>query len=233
MAKKEKIQKSKHGKKFEAAKLLVETGKVYEINEAVALAKKVSYAKFWWSLELCIKTFADPKYNDQMMRGTIILPHGTGKTVRVGVFVSDDKVEEALKLGADRAGSTDLIKDIESGKVEFDVLVTTVDMVKDLAKVAKILWPKGLMPSAKTGTITNNLATAIDEIKKWRIEYKLDKTGNIQLWVGKLSFSDTQLIENVQMVLKTLEENKPAAIKGRIMKKVVIAPTMWPGILIG
>ncbi len=228
-----KQAKSKHGKKYEAAKKLIEIGKIYELTQAVALAKQVSYSKFGWSLELSIKTFADPKYNDQMMRGTIILPHGTGKVVRVGAFVSDDKVEEAKKAGADRAGSIDLIKDIEAGKVEFDVLVTTVDMVKDLAKVAKILWPKWLMPSAKTGTITNNLINAIDEIKKWRIEYKLDKTGNIQLWIGKMSFDDNKLVENIQMVIRTLEENKPTAIKGKVLKKVVIAPTMWPGILIG
>lgn len=223
----------KHGKKFLEAKKLVELGKVYDIKEAVALVKKVSYSKFEWTMELTIKTSADPKYNDQMMRGTIVLPHGTGKTVRVAAFVSDDKVDDSKKAWADRAGNIDLIKDIESGKIDFDVLITTPDMIKDLAKVAKALWPKWLMPSAKTGTITNNISDTIDEIKKWRIEYKLDKTGNIQLWVGKLWFSDDKLVDNISTVIKILEENKPAAIKNKLFKKVVIAPTMWPGVLIG
>jgi len=217
----------KHGKKYIAAKAMVES-KIYDVAEAVALVKKVKYAKFDGSLDVNIKTAADPKYNDQAIRGTVVLPHGTGKTVIVAAFVGDDRVDEAKSAGATIVGNTELIRSIEAGNIDFDVLVTTPDMIKDLAKVAKILGPKGIMPTPKTGTITTDLQGTIQEIQKGRIEFKLDKTGNIHAGVGRLSFDDAQLIENVNALLTAIEALKPAAIKNKLFKKVTLAPTMGP-----
>jgi len=219
-----------YGKKYKNVKSLVEAEKKYPIAEAVALAKKVSYAKFGGSLNIAVKTFADPKYNDQQIRSTAVLPHGTGKTVRVAAFVSDDMMADAKKLGADIVGNAEIIKDIEAGKFDFDVMVTTPDMMRDLAKVAKALGPKGLMPSPKAGTVTQDLAATIDEVKKGRIEFRLDKTGNIHAGIGKISFTDEQLIENYTALLNAISENKPAGIKGKLIKKVVVSPTMGPGV---
>lgn len=217
---------SKQSKKYAEAKKLVDPNKKYSLEEAVELAKKTSYSKFVGTLEVAIKTFADPKYNDQMIRATTILPHGTGKTVKIAAFVSEDMIDEAKKMWADIAWANDLIKDIENGKIEFDIIVTTPDMMRDLAKVAKILWPKGLMPSPKAGTVTQNLKETIQEIKKGRVEFRLDKTGNIHVGAGKLSFTNEQLVENVRNLIKAIEENKPSGIKAKLIKKIVIAPTM-------
>lgn len=219
-------------KKLKEKSKLVEVGKSYTIAEACELVKQLSYSKFDGSVDIAIKTFADPKYNDQMVRGTVVLPHGNGKKVRIAVFVWDDQVDEARKAGADVVGNTSLLKDIEDGKIDFDILMTTQTMIKDLAKVAKVLWPKWLMPSPKTGTITNDIAGTIDEIKKGRVEYKLDKTWNIHVNVGKVSFDANKLEENVTALLKSVESNKPASIKGKLFKKVVLSPTMWPGVLV-
>lgn len=150
--------------------------------------------------------------------------------MRVAVFVGDESVAEAKAAGADIVGNKDLLKDIEDGKMDFDVLITTPDMMRDLAKVAKSLGPKGLMPSPKTGTVTPNISQAIDEVKKGRVEFKLDKTGNVHVGVGKISFSDEKLMENIRAILKALVEAKPAGIKGKLFKKVVLAPTMGPGV---
>ena len=219
-------------KKRKESKKLIETGKLYTIEKACELIKKVSYTKFDGSVDVAIKTNADPKYNDQAVRGTVALPHGTGKSVRIAAFVSDDLFDEARKAGATIVGNSTLIKDIEDGKFEFDVMVTTQAMIKDLAKVAKALGPKGLMPSPKTGTITNDVAGTIDEIKKGRIEYKLDKTGNIHVGIGKVSFSATQLAENLKSLLSNIEANKPAAVKGKLFKKIVLNATMSPGVAV-
>jgi len=222
----------KHGKKYVAAKALVEL-KIYPIEEAVALAKKSHTAKFVGSLDLNIKTTADPKYNDQAIRGTVVLPHGTGKTIKIAAFVADDKIEEASSAGATLVGNTELIKQILDGIIDFDVLVTTPDMIKDLAKVAKILGPKGIMPTPKTGTITTDLKGTIEEIQKGRIEFKLDKTGNIHVAIGKLDFADDKLVDNINACMAAIEAMKPATIKNKLFKKVTIAPTMGPGIQIG
>lgn len=218
------------GKKYKAVAGKVDVLTKYPLLEAVALAKEVSYAKFGGSLELHVVTNANPKYNDQMLRGTVVLPHGTGKSVRVAAFVGDDQIDEAKKLGAEIAGNTELLQAIENGQINFDVLVTTTDMMRDLAKAAKVLGPKGLMPSPKTGTVTQNLGQTIDEIKKGRVEFKLDKTGNIHVGIGKLSFTNEQLAENVTALLKAVVENRPTGVKGKLVKKVVLAPTMGPGV---
>ena len=221
---------AKKGKKYVAAKAKVDVEKKYPLAEAVALVKEVSTSSFVWSLELSVKTNANPKYNDQMLRATVILPHGTGKTVKVAAYVGEDKRDEATKAGADIVGNAELLADIQNGKIDFDILVTTADQMRDLARVAKILWPKGLMPSPKAGTVSANIAKTVDELKKGRVEYKLDKTGNIHVGVGKLSFSDEELIENVESILKSMDDNKPVWVKGTLIKKAVIAPTMWPGV---
>lgn len=220
----------KHWKKYNAARELVDSTKKYTIDEAVELAKKVSYVKFDPTLEAHIQTNANPKYNDQQVRWTVVLPHGTGKSVKVAAFVSDDKIEEAKKAGADIAGNTDLLAEIEKGNIDFDVLVTSPEMMRDLAKAARILWPKGLMPSPKAGTVTPKLTDTINEIKKGRVEFKLDKGGVVHVGIGKLSFDNKQLEENLKALIDALNAAKPAGVKGQLIKKVHIAPTMGPGI---
>ena len=221
----------KHGKKYLEAKKLIDKTKKYSISEAIELAKKVAYTKFDPTLEVHIQTNANPKYNDQQVRGTVVLPHGTGKSVKVAAFVSDDKIEEAKKAGADIAGNAELLQKIENGEIDFDVLVTTPEMMRDLAKVARILGPKGLMPSPKAGTVTPKLADTISEIKKGRVEFKLDKGGVIHVGIGKLrSFDNKQLEENLQALIDAVKAAKPSGVKGQLIKKVHIAPTMGPGI---
>lgn len=221
-----------YGKKYKQAKTLVEVEKKYSMEDAIALAKKVSYSKFVGTLNVAVKTFADPKYNDQQIRGTAVLPHGTGKTVKIAAYVSDDQIAEAKSAGADVAGNAEILKDIESGKINFDVLITTPDMMRELARVAKILGPKGIMPSPKAGTVTQDVAATIDEVKKGRIEFRLDKTGNIHAPLGKLSFDDEKLVENLKALMKAIEEHKPAGVKGKLIKKVALSPTMGPGIFV-
>ena len=221
-----------HGKKYVEAKKLVDKSKAYPLAEAVELLKKVNYAKFDAGVEVAIKTNANPKYNDQMLRATTILPHGTGKTKKVAVFTTDDKVEEAKKAGADIAGHDSLLASIKDGKTDFDVLITSPDLIRELAPVAKQLGPKWLMPSPKAGTVAVNIAQAVEETKKGKIEFRLDKTGNIHCLVGKLSFDNAKLVENVEGLMKAIEENKPTGVKGKLVKKIVIASTMSPGIQI-
>ena len=215
-----------HWKKYIAAKAAVEQ-KSYPLAEAVALAKKSHYAKFVWSLDLNIKTVADPKYNDQLIRWTVVLPHWNGKKIIIAAYVSDDKAEMARQAWAQMVWNVDIVRAIEDGKFEFDVLVTTPDMIKDLAKIAKILWPKWLMPTPKAGTITTDLVGTINEIAKGRIEFRLDKTWNIHVGIGKLDFSDEQLIENATAVIKAVEALKPVVIKNKLFKKITLSPTMW------
>lgn len=221
-----------YGKKYKQVKTLVEVEKKYSMEDAIALAKKVSYSKFVGTLNVAVKTFADPKYNDQQIRGTAVLPHGTGKTVRIAAYVSDDQIAEAKSAGADVAGNAEILKDIESGKINFDVLITTPDMMRELARVAKILGPKGIMPSPKAGTVTQDVAATIDEVKKGRIEFRLDKTGNIHAPLGKLSFDDEKLLDNLKALMKAIEEHKPVGVKGKLIKKVALSPTMGPGIFV-
>ncbi len=221
---------AKHGKKYQESAKQVDSSKAYPISEAVALLKKAGYTKFDGSVEIAVKTNADAKYNDQMMRGTTILPHGTGKTKKIAVFTNDEKA--AKEAWADIAGIENLLNDIKAGKFDFDILLTTPELIRDLAPVAKQLGPKGLMPSPKAGTVVANLGQAIAEFKKGKIEFKLDKTGNINAAIGKISFNETQIEENIKSFLKALEDNKPSGVKGKLIKKVFIAPTMGPGIQI-
>ena len=221
---------AKRSKAYRAAKEKVSSTTKYPLVEAVALTKEVSISKFTGAVELHVKTAANPKYNDQMLRGTVVLPHGTGKTVRVAAFVSDDKRDEATNAWADLVGNQEILEAIQWGNTDFDVLVTTADQMRDLARVAKILGPKGLMPSPKAGTVTNNLDQTIGDIKKWRVEFKLDKTWNIHVRIASLDFSDEQIVENFESLMKAVQENKPTGVKGKLVQKVVLAPTMGPGV---
>ncbi|HRU50036.1 MAG TPA: 50S ribosomal protein L1 [Candidatus Absconditabacterales bacterium] len=223
---------SKRGKKYLESVSMIIKGNQYPLEEAVDLVKKTSNVKFDATVELAVKTNANPKFNDQMFRGTAILPHGTGKTKKIAVFVLDEKLEEAKKSGADVYGSTDLLNNIKNGKIDFDILITTVDYIRELAPVAKQLGPKGLMPSPKAGTVTNDLAKTVEEFKKGKIEFKLDKTGNVHVPVGKVSFTNDKLVENIQSILDTMEENKPTGVKGKLIKKVVISSSMGPGVVV-
>lgn len=221
---------AKKGKKYIEAKAKVDPEMKYELAEAITLVKDVSYSKFVWSMELHVDTNANPKYNDQALRGTVVLPHGTGKSIKVAAFVSDDKRDEAKAAWADLVGNTEIIDAVGKGDINFDILITTGDQMRDLAKIAKQLWPKGLMPSPKAGTVVADIAKAIDEFKKWKVEYKLDQHGSVHIALGKLDFDNAKLIENIQTVLKSMEDSKPTGVKWNLMKKVVIAPTMGPGV---
>lgn len=222
----------KHGKKYVEASKLIDKNKTYTIAEAVELVKKSNYCKFDGSVEIAIKTNADPKYNDQMIRATTILPHGIGKNVKIAVYAGDEQATEAKSAWADIVWTETLLNDIKAGKFDFDVLITTPEHIRDLAPAAKQLWPKGLMPSPKSGTVTQNITQTVGEFKKGKMEFKLDKTGNIHWIIGKVSFENTKLIENIDAFLKAIEENKPTGVKAKLIKKVVVAPTMWPGIVI-
>ena len=222
----------KHGKKYVQAASLIERWKAYPLEEAVKLVKQTSNVKFDATVEMAVKTNANPKYNDQVIRATTILPHGTGKSKRVAVFVTEDRLDDAKKSGADVFGSSDLLDAIKAGKTDFDILLTTPDCIRELAPIAKVLWPKGLMPSPKAWTVTNDIIKTVEEFKKWKIEFKLDKTWNIHVPVGKVSFDDAKLSENISALLSALEENKPAWVKWKLVKKVVIASSMWPGVIV-
>jgi large subunit ribosomal protein L1 len=218
------------GKKYVQAKGLVDIKKKYTLDEAIELLPKTSCTKFIPSVEVAIKTIADPKYSDQGIRWTVVLPHGTGKKIRIAVFTSEDKVEEIKKMGADVVGANDLLSKIEKGEMGFDVLITEPTLIRDLAKVAKILGPKWLMPSPKAGTVTTNMRETIDEIKKGRVEFKLDKTGNIHTIAGKLNLEPQKLKENIETLIKAVNAAKPAGIKWKLVKKLVVATTMGPSI---
>ena len=223
---------AKHGKKYVESKKLVDSNKLYTVAEAVELLKKTILTKFDSSIEIGVKTNANPKYQDQMLRATTILPHGTGKTVRVAVFISEDKAAEAKKAGADIVGTDSLLADIKAGKIDFDTLITTPEHIRDLAIVAKQLGPKGLMPSPKAGTVVANVAQAVEETKRGKIEFKLDKSGNVHAILGKGSFDAKKLEENITSFIKALEDHKPTGVKGKLIKKAVLSTTMGPGIQI-
>jgi len=221
----------KKGKKYAEVAKLVEKHKLYDLNEAVALAKKTSYAKFDASIELALNLNLDTKKADQQLRGTICLPHGTGKTKRILVIAKADKVKEAKEAGADYVGDTDYLEKIEKENwFEFDVLIATPDMMPQLGKLGKVLGPKGLMPNPKTGTVTQDVAKAVKEVKEGRIEYRTDSYGNVHVIVGKVSFDDVKLVENVKAFVSLIQKTKPSAVKGTYIKNVSVAATMGPGV---
>lgn len=202
----------------------------YSINEAISLLKKLQNKNFIESTEAHINLNINPKYINQQIRTNLILPHGLGKKVIIAVLIDDNLFENTLKMGADIVGSKDLITNIINGKIEFDILITVPSLMPQLAKLGKILGPKGLMPSPKSGTITTNILETITEFKKGKFEYRADKTGIVHLSFGKINFTEIQLIENLKEVYSSIEKNKPNGIKGRYIKSFNICNTMSPSL---
>jgi large subunit ribosomal protein L1 len=220
----------KRGKKYlEAAKLIDKTQK-YDINEAVELVKKTSFVKFDATVEAAFRLNLDPRKAEQNLRGAIVLPHGTGKVSRVVVIAQGEKAKEAEAAGADHVGDAELIQKIAGGWFDFDVMVATPDMMAQLGKLGRILGPKGLMPNPKTGTVTMDVTKAVNEIKNGKIEYRVDKVGNIHAPIGRVSFDNEKLIENFKTLYNTLARIKPATVKGVYMKNVTITSSMAPGV---
>ena len=222
---------AKFGKKYQEVAKQIED-KLYEVEEAIDLAKKTATAKFDETVEFAVKLGVDPKHADQQVRGAVVLPHGTGKTNRVLVFAKGDKLKEAEAAGADYAGAEELVTKIQGGWADFDVAVATPDMKGLVGRLGKILGPKGLMPNPKVGTVTLDVARAINEIKAGKIEYRTDKAGNIHAPIGKVSFDSEKLVENFYTLMDTLIKVKPSAAKGQYVRSVTVSTTMGPGIKI-
>jgi large subunit ribosomal protein L1 len=220
---------AKHGKKFREAAKLIDRDATYESLEAIELVKKAATAKFDETVEAAVRLGVDPRKQDQAVRGVVVLPHGTGKTQRVLVFAKGEKLKEAEAAGADYVGDADLINKIQQGWFEFDVCVATPDMMGEVGKLGRILGGKGLMPNPKAGTVTNDVAKAIQEIKAGKIEYRLDKAGQIHAPIGKVSFDADKLNENLKALIDALNRAKPASSKGIYLKNVSISSTMGPG----
>ena len=220
------------GKRTNEAAKLVDKNKLYMLSEAAELVKQTAKAKFDESVEMHIRLGIDPKQSDQIVRGTIVLPHGIGKTRKVAVITKGEKQKEAKDAGADMVGGDDLIEDISKGNLDFDVLVATPDIMKDLSKVAKILGPKGLMPNPKSGTVTFEVGTTVKELKKGRVEYKNDAYGIIHCSVGKVSFDKEKLVDNIRTLFEAVSKAKPSSSKGQYIKSVSISSTMGPGIYV-
>ena len=221
---------AKHGKKYLEAAKLVDREKNYPTAEAVALVKKTSYTNFDASVEACFRLNVDPRHADQQIRGAMVLPNGTGRTQKVLVITQGPKEQEAKDAGADFVGGKDMLEDIKKGWFEFDVIVATPDMMGELGKLGKVLGPKGLMPNPKTGTVTMDVAKAIEEIKKGKVEYRVDKEGNINCLIGKVSFTEEQLVENYKALYDVIYRARPSAVKGAYIKNISLAATMGPGI---
>ena len=221
----------KRGKKYQEAAKLIERGNLYDKAEAISLVKKSAVAKFDETIEAHIRTGCDGRHADQQIRGAVVLPHGTGKKVRILVFAKDAKAEEAKAAGADYVGAEDLIPRIQNeGWFEFDVVVATPDMMGVVGRLGRVLGPKGLMPNPKAGTVTMDVTKAVNDIKAGKIEYRLDKTNIIHVPVGKASFTEEQLSDNFQTVMGAINKAKPASLKGQYIKSAVLASTMGPGV---
>ncbi len=221
----------KHGKKYVEAAKAVDRTKLYEAEEAVAVVKKAAVAKFDETIEVHIRTGCDGRHAEQQIRGAVVLPHGTGRTVRVLVFAKGAKLDEAQAAGADHVGGEELIPKIQNdGWLDFDVVVATPDMMGVVGRLGKVLGPKGLMPNPKAGTVTMDVTKAIQDIKAGKVEYRLDKANIIHVPIGKASFSEEQLLDNYNALLSAIQKAKPAALKGQYLKSISLAPTMGPGV---
>ncbi len=222
---------SAHSKRFAELKAKINANQAYPIEEAIKLAKETATTKFDASIDLAIHTGIDTKKSEQQIRSTVLLPHGTGKKLKITVIAPPDKQKEAKEAGADIVGGEELIEKInKTKKIDFDILVTVPEMMKDLAKVAKILGPKGLMPNPKTETVTPNLKKTISELVKGKASYKNDDTGNIHILIGKASFDDQKLLKNYKAFMEALNKNKPASLKGIFIKNITLSSSMGPGI---
>ena len=217
------------GKKYEASRKMVDRP-AYELQEAMPLVKKAAFAKFDESVEVALNLGVDPKHADQMVRGTVVLPHGLGKTTRVIVIASGEKVREAREAGADEVGAEDLVQKIQAGWMDFDAVVATPDMMKSVGRLGKVLGPRGLMPNPKTGTVTLDVAKAVSELKAGKVEFRVDKTGIIHCAVGKVSFDADKLADNAKALITSVLRAKPATAKGRYVKNIVVSSTMGPGV---
>lgn len=221
---------AKQGKKYIAAAKLVDRTKLYPVTEAISLTRATNFVKFNASVQASFRLNVDPRHADQQIRGAMVLPHGTGRTQIVLVITQGPKEKEALDAGADIVGGKELLEKIKGGWFEFDVIVATPDMMGELGKLGKLLGPKGLMPNPKTGTVTMDVAKAINDIKKGKVEYRVDKEGNINVLIGKLSFTDQQLQENFKALYDVLLRARPSVVKGVYMKNVVLSSVMGPGL---
>ncbi|MBR2527242.1 MAG: 50S ribosomal protein L1 [Blautia sp.] len=223
----------KHGKKYAEAAKAVDRATLYDTAEAISLVKKTASAKFDETIEAHIRTGCDGRHADQQIRGAVVLPHGTGKKVRVLVFAKDAKLEEAQAAGADYVGGQELVPKIQNeGWLDFDVVVATPDMMGVVGRLGRILGPKGLMPNPKAGTVTMDVTKAVQDIKAGKIEYRLDKTNIIHVPIGKASFTEEQLNDNFETLIGAIIKARPAAVKGQFLKSVVVASTMGPGVKI-
>lgn len=223
---------AKHGKRYIEAAKLVDPEKQYEPTEAAALVKKTATAKFDQTIEVHIRLGVDPRQSDEMVRGTIGLPHGTGKRVRIAVFAQGEKASEATKAGADEVGAADLIAKVDGGWADFDVAIATPDMMGQVGKLGKVLGRKGLMPNPKAGTITNDLERTIAELKSGRVEFKVDKAAIIHLGFAKASFTEAQIVGNLATLLDAVNRAKPTGLKGTFIKGVSISASMGPGVAV-
>lgn len=223
----------KFGKKYVEASKKVDKTQSYSIEDAIKLVKETSITKFDGTVEVALKLNIDPKKQDQMLRGSLVLPNGSGKSKRILVLAKGEQAEAAKKAGADFVGDKDLVEKIKNeGWLDFDIIVSTPDMMPEVGKIGNILGPRGLMPNPKTGTVTPKVENVIADIKKGMIEYRADSYGNIHSIIGKVSFDDKALIENLKYVVSTISKNKPASVKGQLIQNIAIASTMGPGIRI-
>ena len=222
----------KQGKKYRAALEKVEPGRKYTLEEGLAKLKEIAFAKFDETVELTMWLGVDPRKADQLVRGTVVLPHGVGKKVRVLVIAQGEKVKEAEEAGADFVGGEDMVNQIKGGWLDFDAVIATPDMMRLVGQLGKILGPRGLMPNPKTGTVTFDVANAVRETKAGKVEYRVDKTGVIHVPVGKVSFDAQKIQDNARMLLEAVVKAKPATAKGKYVKKVNLAATMSPGVLL-
>lgn len=218
---------SKRVKSFEN---LVDKSKKYSLKEAIVILKKAPKTKFDESVDLAIKLDIDPKQSDQMVRGTVVLPHGTGKTKKVAVFCKGEAQHKAKEVGADHVGAEDLIEKVSKGFMDFDVAVATPEMMRELSKLGKILGPRGLMPNPKAGTVTEDVARAVKEVKGGKVEFKMDKISNINMAVGKISFDENAIYSNAFTLIEAVQHARPATLKGNYIRSIAISTTMGPGV---
>jgi large subunit ribosomal protein L1 len=220
---------SRTGKKFDAAKARVEA-RLYSLEDAIPLVQDITFAKFDESVELAMRLGVNPKHADQMVRGTVVLPHGLGKKKRVLVIASPEKRKEAEAAGADTVGGDEIVEKIQKGWMDFDAVVATPDMMRSVGKLGRVLGPRGLMPNPKTGTVTVDVTKAVNEIKAGKVEYRVDKAGVVHVPIGKTSFSTERLVENAQALVSSIIKAKPVAAKGKYVKSVAVSSTMGPGV---
>lgn len=223
---------TKRSKRMKEVDQLVDRNRSYKLEEAVEILKKCPAPKFDQSVNMALKIGIDPKKSDQQVRGTVSLPHGTGQKVTLVVIAKGDKAKEALEAGADYAGADELLEKIKGGWTDFSALIATPDMMRELGKLGKILGPRGLMPTPKAGTVTADVAKAVREVKAGKIEFKVDKTGNVNNAVGKISFNTDSLIDNLNVLLNAISRSKPASAKGAFLRSMFLSTTMGPGLKI-